>query len=290
MFPRDPRLHAFREDLADERLKGEITAQRFVQGEKRRVNVPVAGLFKENNNKSEMQTECLYGEELLIFEHGEEMSWAQSLKDGYVGYIDTKVLCTSTVEQTHVVTAPRTFQYSQADLRGPVEYPLSIGSKVSVVNEVEVRGTKYSILENGGAIVSDHLSPIGNVVYKDYVKAAEMLIYTPYRWGGASGFGIDCSGLVQLSMTMAGQVVLRDTDMQQKTIGNPLSDSDKLQRGDLIFWKGHVAIMTDSENIIHANGSSMDVTIEPLEKAVTRIAQKCQRYPVEKRRPTTLGI
>ncbi|WP_273718193.1 MULTISPECIES: NlpC/P60 family protein [Bartonella] len=289
MFPKDPRLHAFREDLADERLKGEITAQRFVQGEKRRVNAPVAGLFKENNNKSEMQTECLFGEELLIFEHGEEMSWAQSLKDGYVGYIETKALCASTVEQTHVVTAPRTFQYSQADLRGPVEYPLSIGSKVSVFNEVEVRGTKYSILENGGAIVSDHLSPIGSVVYKNYVDAAEKLVHTPYRWGGASGFGVDCSGLVQISMAMTGQVVLRDTDMQQKTIGKSLSDGDKLQRGDLIFWKGHVAIMTDHENIIHANGSSMDVTVEPLEKAVTRIAQKCQRYPVEKRRPT-LGI
>ncbi|WP_208434955.1 NlpC/P60 family protein [Bartonella phoceensis] len=290
MFPRDPRLHAFREDLADERLKGEVTAQRFVQGEKRRVNVPVAALFKENNNKSEMQTECLFGEELLVFEHGEEMSWAQSTKDGYVGYIETKALCTATVEPTHIVTAPRTFQYSQADLRGPVEYPLSIGSKVSVVNEVEVRGTKYSILENGGAIVSCHLSPIGKIVYKDYVDVAERLIHTPYRWGGTSSFGIDCSGLVQVSMAMAGQVVLRDSDMQQQTIGNPLSEDDKLRRGDLIFWKGHVAIMVDHENIIHANGSSMDVMVEPLERAVTRMAQKCQRHPIERRRPTTLGI
>lgn len=284
VFSRDRRLNAFRDDLADKRLEKEVTAQRFVQGEKRRVNVPVAGLFKENNKKSERQTECLLGEELLIFEHGETMSWGQSLKDGYVGYIDTKALCTSTVKQTHVVSTPRTFQYFQADLRGPVEYPLSIGSKVSVVNEIEIRETRYSILENGKAIISNHLSPIDHM-YKDYVTVAEMLIRTPYLWGGASGFGLDCSGLIQLSMIMAGQVVLRDTDMQQKTIGKQLSDNDKLRRGDLIFWKGHAAIMVDHENIIHANGFSMDVMVEPLEEAITRIAKKYQQYPIEKRRP-----
>ncbi|MCZ2158048.1 NlpC/P60 family protein [Bartonella sp. 220] len=283
MVFKDPRLYAFRNDLADKRLETEITALRFVQGEKKRVNTAVAGLFKENNKKSERQTECLLGEELLIFEQGETMSWGQSLKDGYVGYIDTTVLCTSNVKQTHVVSVPRTFQYLQADLRGPMEYPLSMGSKVSVVDEIEVHGTPYSILENGKAIFTHHLSPIGHV-YEDYVTVAETFIRTPYLWGGVSGFGIDCSGLVQLSMIMSGQMVLRDTDMQQKTIGKQLTDHDKLQRGDLIFWKGHVAIMIDQENIIHANGFSMDVMIEPLEKAITRIAQKHQ-YPVEKRRP-----
>lgn len=284
MVSKDPRLHAFREDLADKRLETEVTAQRFVQGEKKRVHVPVAGLFKESSKKSEMQTECLLGEELLIFEQGEAMSWGQSLKDGYVGYIDTKTLCTSTVEQTHVVSVPRTFQYFQADLRGPMEYPLSMGSKVTVVDEVEVRETMYSILGNGKAIMSNHLSPIGRV-YKDYVAVAEMFIRTPYLWGGASGFGLDCSGLIQLSMIMTGQMVLRDTDMQQKTIGHHLSDSDELQRGDLIFWKGHAAIMVDHENVIHANGFSMDVTIEPLEEVIMRVAQTYHKYPIEKRRP-----
>ncbi len=283
MADKDSRLYAFRDDLADQRLKTEIVAQRFVQGEKKRVNTPVAGLFKESNTQSERQTECLLGEELLIFEQGETMSWGQSLKDGYVGYIDTTVLCTSNIKQTHVVSVPRTFQYFQADLRGPMEYPLSMGSKVSVVDETEVRGTMYSILKSGKAIISCHLSPIGRV-YEDYVTVAETFIRTPYLWGGVSGFGIDCSGLVQLSMMMTDQMVLRDADMQEKTIGRQLTDNDKLQRGDLIFWKGHVAIMVDHENIIHANGFSMDVMIEPLETAITRIAKKHQ-YPVAKRRP-----
>ncbi|WP_455475990.1 C40 family peptidase [Bartonella sp. B17] len=283
MVYKDPRLCAFRSDLADQHLEKETVAQRFVQGKRKRINVPVAELFKENNKKSERQTECLLGEELLIFEQKELLSWGQSLKDGYVGYIDTTVLCTSTIEQTHIVSVPRTFQYLQADLRGSVEYALSIGSKVTVVDEIEVRGTKYSILENGRAIVSHHLSPIG-CVYEDYVTVAEALIHTPYLWGGVSGFGIDCSGLVQLSMMLAGKMVLRDADMQEKTIGKELTDNDKLQRGDLIFWKDHVAIMIDHENIIHANGFSLDVMVELLEDAVVRIAKK-DGYPIAKRRP-----
>ncbi|WP_455477143.1 C40 family peptidase [Bartonella sp. B41] len=250
--------------------------------EKKRVNTAVAGLFQENSKKSQRQTECLLGEEVLILEQGETMSLCQSLKDGYIGYIDTKLLCTSTIKQTHIVSVPRTFQYLQADLRGPMECSLSMGSKVSVIDETKVRDTVYSILDNRKAIITNHLIPIEHA-YDDYVAVAETLIRTPYLWGGVSGFGIDCSGLVQLSMMMSGKMILRNTE-QQKIVGTPLKDSDKLQRGDLIFWKGHVAIMIDHKNIIHANGFSMNVMIEPLEEAIIRIAKKHQ-YPIAKRRP-----
>ncbi|KEC57408.1 C40 family peptidase [Bartonella rochalimae] len=265
-----------------------LTNQQFetpcsVQGERRRVNTAVAGLFKENSKKSERQTECLFGEEILLLEQDETMSKVESLKDGYVGYIDTQILCTSTIKQTHIVSVPRTFQYSQADLKKAVERALSMGSKVTVVDVTETRGTMYSILENGTAIISSHLHPIQHT-FKDYVTVAQTFIRTPYLWGGVSGFGLDCSGLVQLSMMMAGKAVLRDTSMQQQTIGKPLTDTDTLERGDLIFWQGHVAIMIDYENIIHSNGYSMDVMVEPLEKAVERIA-KNHKYPVAKRRP-----
>ncbi|MCZ2203404.1 C40 family peptidase [Bartonella sp. A05] len=279
----DRQLYTSRDDLTDPHIEKEMTVLPCVQGEKKRINTAVAGLFKERSKTSEMQTEYLFGEEILIFEPEEAMSWSQSLKDGYMGYIDTTILSTPTTKQTHIVSVPRTFLYLQADLRGSVKSALSMGSKISVVEETEIRGTMYSILENGQAIVSCHLNPIG-YVFEDYVTVAQTFLLTPYLWGGVSGFGIDCSGLVQLSMMMAGHIVSRDTSMQQKTIGKQLAESDTLQRGDLIFWEGHVAIMVDHINIIHANGHSMNVIIEPLEKAITRIAMM-HKYPVAKRRP-----
>ena len=97
--------------------------------------------------------------------------------------------------------------------------------------------------------------------------------------------GIDCSGLVQLSMRMAGRPVLRDTDMQVSSIGAQIEpESTPLQRGDLVFWKGHVAIMTDGANVIHANGHTMLVSREPLAQAVARIAP-VYGQPTSYRRP-----
>lgn len=84
--------------------------------------------------------------------------------------------------------------------------------------------------------------------------------------------GIDCSGLVQLSMRMAGKFVQRDTDMQASSIGIQIDpDSTPLQRGDLVFWQGHVAICTSPDEIIHANGYSMQVSREPLGETIARI-------------------
>ena len=110
---------------------------------------------------------------------------------------------------------------------------------------------------------------------EDYVGVAEQLLSTPYLWGGASAFGIDCSGFVQLSMRMTGRSAPRDSDMQAAHLGEPLDpgkDFAGLRRGDLVFWKGHIAIMLDGRNIIHANGHTMMVSREPLAEAVERIA------------------
>lgn len=279
----DPRLNAYRADLADIQLQGKVIAKHFVVGQKKTINKSVVKLCKTQDLQSERQTECLCGEQLMVFETLNGVSWVQSLKDGYVGYLETTALCDIKLPATHYVCAPRTFQYLQADLRGNFDEVLSLGSKVHVVEMVETRATLYSILDNGKAIISQHLKPIDTYI-TDYVSVAESLINTPYLWGGASGFGIDCSGLVQLAQAMAGRAVLRDTDMQQATIGRELLEDETLQRGDLVFWKGHVAIMVDDKNIIHANGASMDVKIEVLQSAIERIAQLYQ-YPTMKRRP-----
>jgi cell wall-associated NlpC family hydrolase len=140
-----------------------------------------------------------------------------------------------------------------------------MGSALAVNEFVDVRDTRYALLAGGGAH-NRGASARGRGLESDYVAVAETLIRTPYLWGGSSAFGIDCSGLVQLSMRMTGRDVLRDSDMQAGHLGEPLDlASDQLRRGDLVFWKGHVAIMTNKHTIIHASGYTMDVALEPLD-------------------------
>lgn len=269
----DPRLHAFRADLADERLRGKVEAFRFVSGTLKRVIAPTAALYKIADHRSERQSECLFGEDVLVFEEKDGFCWVKSLQDSYVGYMEQSKIGLLENQTTHWVTVPRTFQYSDCDLRSPMIGPLSMGSRVTIVGKAETRGTHYAKLDNGHFVVEPHIAPVTTLA-SDYVSVAESFIHTPYLWGGKSGLGIDCSGLVQLSMMMAGKSVLRDTDMQEASIGTKINPSDGLKRGDLVFWKGHVAIMTDENTLLHANGASMDVRKENLYKAIERIASR----------------
>ncbi|MCA0046047.1 NlpC/P60 family protein [Mesorhizobium sp. B283B1A] len=273
MTARDARLHAFRSDLADARLKGEVTADRFVAGRPARITASVADLRKAPRPDAGINTQLLFGDDVLVFEDREGWAWVQAERDGYVGYVADMMLGGRDRAPTHIVSVPRTFLYPGPDLRFPIAGQLSMGSTVTVAGAAETRGTHYAVLPSGEAVISGHLRPIGERA-SDYVSVAEMFLGTPYLWGGVSGFGIDCSGLVQLAMRMAGKNVLRDSDMQAASIGEPLdpgADFSKLRRGDLVFWKGHVAVMTDAETMIHANGHTMLVSREGLKDAIARI-------------------
>ncbi|TKB14741.1 MAG: NlpC/P60 family protein [Mesorhizobium sp.] len=273
MTARDARLHAFRSDLADARLKGEVSADRFVAGRPARITAAVADLRKAPRPDAGVNTQALFGDHVLVFEDAEGWAWVQAERDGYVGYVADNVLGPREQAPTHIVSAPRTFLYPGPDLRFPISGQLSMGSTVTVAGAAETRGTHYALLPSGQAVIARHLQPLAEVA-DDYVTVAESFLGTPYLWGGVSGFGIDCSGLVQLSMRMAGKEVLRDTDMQSASIGTPFEpgpDFSGLERGDLVFWKGHVAIMTDAKDMIHANGHTMLVSRERLKEAVERI-------------------
>lgn len=270
----DRRLHAWREDLADKRLEGRVEAGRFVAGRPARIGAPLADMLAAPAADAGLNTQLLLGDDLLVFEEGPEWAWVQAVRDGYVGYVARSAISAEGREPTHAVRVPRTFVYSGADLKLPRKACLSLGSRVSVERFAETRGTEYAILASGDALIAAHLRLAGEFV-EDYVGVAEQLVSTPYLWGGASAFGIDCSGLVQLSMRMTGRSVPRDSDMQAAHLGEPLDpgkDFAGLRRGDLVFWKGHIAIMLDGRNIIHANGHTMMVSREPLAEAVERIA------------------
>ncbi|PYE89254.1 NlpC/P60 family protein [Phyllobacterium leguminum] len=282
----DRRLHAFRSDLADARLKGQVEAERFVQGKPMRVALPVVDLRGEPRPASGPQTQFLLGDDVIVFDEADGWCWVQATRDGYVGYVEQSALEQPKGEPTHVVNVPRTFVYPGADLRFPHVQTLSLGARVIVTGKTETRGTNYLVLENGEAIIARHLRPVAGHA-DDFVAVAETLLHTPYLWGGTSAFGIDCSGLVQLSMRMAGKNAPRDSDMQAAAIGaiiEPDADYGNLKRGDLVFWKGHAAIMADEKTLIHANGHTMSTNYEPLHDAIERIAY-LYGYPTAVRRP-----
>lgn len=268
----DRRLNVFRDDLADERLRGTVDAPRFARGETAHIALPVADLRRAPSADAGIDTQLLRGDAVSVFDREGGFAWVQAARDGYVGYVAVEALGDAGSVPTHLVAAPRSFVYPDANLKLPPNAALSMGSAIAIDRMEEQRGTLYALLAGGGAMIASHLRPL-DAAASDYVAVAEMLLRTPYLWGGASAFGIDCSGLVQLSMRMAGRDVPRDSDMQAAGLGKTIDPlAAQLRRGDLVFWKGHAAILTDADTIIHANGHTMDVALEPLAAAIDRIS------------------
>lgn len=281
----DRRLNAFRDDLADIRLAGTVSAASFVEGRRRRVAAPVLDLRSRPSPDAGIDTQLLCGEAVFVFEEAEGWAWVQAEHDGYVGYAAADQIADAP-EPTHLVVAQRTFVYPGPELKLPPRACHSMGAQLAIVDFVEKRGAQYARLSSGEAVIAAHLQPSGWRA-DDWVGVAESLLHTPYLWGGTSAFGIDCSGIVQLALRIAGRTVLRDTDMQAASIGEPFdpgADLAGLRRGDLVFWKGHVGIMRDGTTLLHANGHTMTVASEPLAEAVTRIAHLYGR-PTGFRRP-----
>ncbi|MCP4317439.1 MAG: C40 family peptidase [Hyphomicrobiales bacterium] len=282
----DTRLNAYRPDLADIALQGRVNAERFVAGEKRVVTDAVLDLRDHPAADSAVGTQALMGETVTVFDEADGLSWIQLDDDHYVGYVKSEGLGCPAADPTHIVTVPRTFIYQEADLRSPVRLVCSMGNRMKRIGAQTTRGTNYLTLESGGAVIADHIAPMPFAA-ADYVDIAALFLQTPYLWGGTSGFGLDCSGLVRLSMAMCGSIVPRDTDMQAADLGveiDPGEGFENLQRGDLVFWKGHVAIAEDDHMAIHASGHSLQVVREPMKDAIERIA-RLYGSPTRVRRP-----
>ncbi|MCR9122274.1 MAG: NlpC/P60 family protein [Phyllobacteriaceae bacterium] len=283
--PLDPRLHAFRRDLADARLRGLVDANHFADGEELVVRDAVVDMRTQPMPQAGLGTQLLHGDRVRMFQADEGWAWVQARRDGYVGYVAQRALAkpSDLANGTHRIAVARTFLYEEPDFKRPPADCLSMGSLISVADIVENRNIAYARLTDGRYCPAGHVRR-ANDHGADYVTAAETLLHTPYLWGGTSAFGIDCSGLVQLAMLMAGRAVPRDSDMQETELGDPIDPANGLRRGDLVFWAGHVGIMRDGKTLLHANAHAMAVSNEPLGEAIDRIA-RLYGQPTGYRRP-----
>jgi hypothetical protein len=268
----DPRLTPARPDLAAAYLRGKIAAADYVEGHALHVCVGAADLRHAPAPDAPLDTQALFGEEVMLYEDHEGWGWVQLARDGYVGYMSMAALAEGQIKPTHRVTVNRSFVYPGPDLKLPPRDALPLGAAV------RVRATKggFAQIDDAAFVFSGHLLLSGES-QKEFVAVAERLLHAPYLWGGKTSLGIDCSGLVQSSLDAAGIDAPRDTDLQEKALGLPIAvDTDLagLRRGDLVFWRGHVGIMRDETTLLHANAHHMLVASEPLRIARDRTLAK----------------
>jgi cell wall-associated NlpC family hydrolase len=259
MPPLDPRLTPARPDLAARSLEGQVAAARFVDGTLCEVVEPVLPLRRAP------ATEALLGERVTVFETSEEgWAWGQLGADRYVGYLPANGLSPPGPPPTHRVSALRTLAFPGPSLKLPPLAALPFGAIVAVTRQED----RFAVTAAGGYVPSVHLAPLDNRE-TDFVAVAERFLGTPYLWGGKTGLGLDCSGLVQIALAACGVPCPRDSDMQEAALGAAIAGPPR--RGDLMFWKGHVAIVRDQATLLHANGFNMAVALEPIEQAIARI-------------------
>ncbi|MGN1286828.1 MAG: C40 family peptidase, partial [Bradyrhizobium sp.] len=250
-------------------LEGKVKAARFVEGETFEVVDAIAPLQRSPAADAEQMTQTLRGERITVYDrNGEGWAWGQLADDGYVGWLPEAALAKPGAAATHKVTALRTLAFPGPSIKLPPVEALAMGSKLAIVRE----DGAFAVTREGWHLPRQHLAPL-DAMAQDFVAIAEQFVGTPYLWGGKSSLGIDCSGLVQIALTAAGTGCPRDSDMQQEGLGRELTtaESKHLQRGDLIFWKGHVAIARDATTIVHANAHHMATVVENTHAAIARI-------------------
>jgi cell wall-associated NlpC family hydrolase len=226
-----------------------------------------AGLLKAPTPDAEQADELLFGEAFDVLETCGGFAFGQARRDGYVGWVDQDELGEPGLAPTHRVCALATLAFNEPSIKSPVVHRLSMNA-LAVVEAEEGRFLK---LHGSGWVVEGHLAPIG-LCSDDPAAIALQFLGTPYLWGGRSADGLDCSGLVQQALYACGQSCLRDSDQQAETLGQALRGGvADLRRNDLVFWPGHVGIMLDEDRLLHANAYAMNVSIEPVCSAITRI-------------------
>lgn len=256
----DKRLTAANGRVAASALRGQVLADSYVEGIPKSVLLPVVDLKPSPTGSRERQ--LLRGAVVTVFEDRDGWSFVQAT-DGYVGYIKSENLGVI-YAPSHIIATPATHAYAAENFKSNDVMRLSFGARVTVIDE------RRKFFETDvGFIPKSHLRPLDRP-FSDPVTVAQIHFGTPYLWGGNSTSGIDCSGLVAAGLTACGISCPADSDMQKADLGTEITGD--LQRGDLMFWRGHVGMMVDPDTMIHANAHHMATVYEPIKNAILRIA------------------
>lgn len=262
----DPRTTPARPDVAARYLEGKVSAARFVEGEAREVIDAQAPVRQAPSPDAPLMTEALLGERVTVYEFNDEgWAWGQLADDGYVGWLPASALLAPREEPTHRVTALRTLVFPGPSIKLPPVAMPPLGAKLAVRREQD----RFAVSPLG-FLPAAHVAPL-DTNETDFVAVAERFLGTPYLWGGKTNYGLDCSGLLQVSLHACGITCPRDSDLQECALGSAV-EAASLRRGDLVFWNGHVAIVRDENTLVHANAFHMAVAIEPVGEAIARIS------------------
>jgi cell wall-associated NlpC family hydrolase len=209
-------------------------------------------------------------------------SYVMCEKDRYVGFITTRALGPDTAI-THRISAAATHVYTDANMKSADLFALHHGSRINVIDS----NGKFAKTDQGFVPVQHIVA--AELPETDMIAVANLYLGTPYLWGGNSRAGIDCSGLVQAALTACAIPCPGDSDQQHDQLGSTLPPKTPPQKGDLFFWKGHVALAADNQTLIHANAHHMSVAFEPIDAAIARIMAQGDGPVTAHKRLSTFG-
>ena len=227
----------------------------------------------EPSEDSPLETECLFGEKVEILDENLDWVYCKVNTDSYHGWVKKNGLG-KTKKTTHRVISNRSFVYADKNAKSNHLLYLPLGAQL-VIDNIQSEWAEINLYNNKtqvGFVPSKHIVSLDHRV-KDWVAIAELSLGTPYKWGGRDTIGIDCSALLQLSYQTYGEDIPRNTSQEVKLKKKHIRNVDDLKRGCVVFWKGHVGIMIDKFNCIHANAFHMQTKIEPLNQIINRIGK-----------------